>query len=314
MRDLSKYKGILPAFYACYDENGEVSQERIRNQVIYYIEKGVKGIYVNGSSGECIYLSVEERKSIIEAVMEVAKGKLTVINHVACNNTIDSVELAKHSEELGVDAIAAIPPIYFKLPEYSIAKYWNTISAAAPNTDFIIYNIPQLAGVSLTENLYNELRKNSRVIGVKNSSMAVQDIQLFVSAGGNDYVVFNGPDEQFLGGRTMGADAGIGGTYGVMPELFLKLNSLIIEKDLDQAKQLQYVINKIIYKLVSGHANLYAIAKEVLRINENLNLGSVREPLEPLSEQDKEIAKEAAKTHFRGQKQIFIKVDCSLVS
>lgn len=295
MRDLSKYKGIIPAFYACYEENGEVSQERVRNQVIYYIEKGVKGIYVNGSSGECIYLSVEERKSIIEAVMEVAKGKLTVINHVACNNTRDSVELAKHSEELGVDAIAAIPPIYFKLPEYSIAKYWNTISTAAPNTDFIIYNIPQLAGVSLTEKLYSEMRKNSRVIGVKNSSMAVQDIQLFVSAGGNDYIVFNGPDEQFLGGRTMGADAGIGGTYGVMPELFLQLNSFIIEKDLDQAKQLQYVINKIIYKLVSGHANLYAIAKEVLRINENLNLGSVREPLEPLSEQDKEIAKEAAK-------------------
>lgn len=295
MRDLSKYKGIIPAFYACYDENGEVSQERVRNQVIYYIEQGVKGIYVNGSSGECIYLSIEERKSIIEAVMEVAKGKLTVINHVACNNTRDSVELAKHSEDLGVDAIAAIPPIYFKLPEYSIAKYWNTISAAAPNTDFIIYNIPQLAGVSLTENLYSEMRKNSRVIGVKNSSMAVQDIQLFVSAGGDDYIVFNGPDEQFLGGRTMGADAGIGGTYGVMPELFLKLNSLIFERNLDQAKKLQYVINKIIYKLVSGHANLYAIAKEVLRINENLNLGSVREPLEPLSEQDKEIAKETAK-------------------
>ncbi|WP_415363647.1 N-acetylneuraminate lyase [Mammaliicoccus lentus] len=295
MRDLSKYKGIIPAFYACYDENGEVSQERVRNQVIYYIEQGVKGIYVNGSSGECIYLSIEERKSIIEAVMEVAKGKLTVINHVACNNTRDSVELAKHSEDLGVDAIAAIPPIYFKLPEYSIAKYWNTISAAAPNTDFIIYNIPQLAGVSLTENLYSEMRKNSRVIGVKNSSMAVQDIQLFGSAGGDDYIVFNGPDEQFLGGRTMGADAGIGGTYGVIPELFLKLNSLIFERNLDQAKKLQYVINKIIYKLVSGHANLYAIAKEVLRINENLNLGSVREPLEPLSEQDKEIAKETAK-------------------
>ncbi|OAO23521.1 dihydrodipicolinate synthase family protein [Mammaliicoccus lentus] len=295
MRDLSKYKGIIPAFYACYDENGEVSLERVRNQVIYHIEQGVKGIYVNGSSGECIYLSIEERKSIIEAVMEVAKGKLTVINHVACNNTRDSVELAKHSEDLGVDAIAAIPPIYFKLPEYSIAKYWNAISAAAPNTDFIIYNIPQLAGVSLTENLYSEMRKNSRVIGVKNSSMAVQDIQLFVSAGGDDYIVFNGPDEQFLGGRTMGADAGIGGTYGVMPELFLKLNSLIFERNLDQAKKLQYVINKIIYKLVSGHANLYAIAKEVLRINENLNLGSVREPLEPLSEQDKEIAKETAK-------------------
>lgn len=83
MRDLNRYQGIIPAFYACYDENGEVSQERVRQQVQYLIDKGVKGIYVNGSSGECIYLTTEERKQIIEAVMDVAKGKITVINHVA---------------------------------------------------------------------------------------------------------------------------------------------------------------------------------------------------------------------------------------
>ncbi|KAA9244004.1 N-acetylneuraminate lyase [Lactobacillus mulieris] len=294
MRNLSKYEGVIPAFYACYDDNGEVSSERVKELVKYFIEKGVQGIYVNGSSGECIYQSVEDRKKIIEAVMEVAKGKLTVINHVACNNTKDSVELARHSEEVGVDAIAAIPPIYFKLPEYSIAKYWNDISAAAPNTDFIIYNIPQLAGVALTGNLYAEMRKNPRVIGVKNSSMPVQDIQMFVAAGGDDYIVFNGPDEQFLGGRVMGAKAGIGGTYAVMPDLFLKLNELIHEKKLEDARKLQYAIDSIIYKMVSGKANMYAVAKEILRINEDLDIGSVRAPLEPLSEPDKMIAKEAA--------------------
>ncbi len=294
MRDLAKYKGVIPAFYACYDDQGEVSQERVKELVQYYIDKGVQGIYVNGSSGECIYQSVEDRKQIIEAVMEVAKGKLTVINHVACNNTKDSVALAKHSEELGVDAIAAIPPIYFKLPEYSIAAYWNAMSEAAPNTDFIIYNIPQLAGVALTGSLYAEMRKNPRVIGVKNSSMPVQDIQMFVAAGGEDYIVFNGPDEQFLGGRLMGAEAGIGGTYGVMPDLFLKLDQLIAEKELQVAKELQYAINEVIYKMVSGRANMYAVAKEVLRLNDNLDLGSVRQPLEPLNEDDKQIAKEAA--------------------
>lgn len=294
MRDLAKYKGVIPAFYACYDDQGEVSQERVKELVQYYIDKGVQGIYVNGSSGECIYQSVEDRKQIIEAVMEVAKGKLTVINHVACNNTKDSVELAKHSEEVGVDAIAAIPPIYFKLPEYSIAAYWNAMSEAAPNTDFIIYNIPQLAGVALTGSLYAEMRKNPRVIGVKNSSMPVQDIQMFVAAGGDDYIVFNGPDEQFLGGRLMGAEAGIGGTYGVMPDLFLKLDQLIAEKELEVAKELQYAINEVIYKMVSGRANMYAVAKEVLRINDKLDLGSVRQPLEPLNEDDKQIAKEAA--------------------
>ncbi|NYS33691.1 dihydrodipicolinate synthase family protein [Streptococcus danieliae] len=294
MRDLAKYKGVIPAFYACYDDQGEVSQERVKELVQYYIDKGVQGIYVNGSSGECIYQSIEDRKQIIEAVMEVAKGKLTVINHVACNNTKDSVELAKHSEELGVDAIAAIPPIYFKLPEYSIAAYWNAMSEAAPNTDFIIYNIPQLAGVALTGSLYAEMRKNPRVIGVKNSSMPVQDIQMFVAAGGEDYIVFNGPDEQFLGGRLMGAEAGIGGTYGVMPDLFLKLDQLIAEKELQVAKELQYAINEVIYKMVSGRANMYAVAKEILRLNDNLDLGSVRQPLEPLNEDDKQIAKAAA--------------------
>ncbi|MGV3079857.1 dihydrodipicolinate synthase family protein [Streptococcus sp. 32226D021BW] len=294
MKDLSKYHGIIPAFYACYDEVGEISSERVKALVQYFIDKGVQGLYVNGSSGECIYQSVEDRKQILEAVMEVAKGKLTIINHVACNNLKDSVELARHSEELGVDAIAAIPPIYFRLPEYSIAAYWNGISAAAPNTDFIIYNIPQLAGVSLTPSLYKEMLKNPRVVGVKNSSMPVQDIDTFVTLGGEDYVVFNGPDEQFLGGRLMGAKGGIGGTYGAMPELFLRLNQLIADKDLETARQLQATINTIIGKLVSGHGHMYAVIKEVIRINDGLDIGSVREPLTALTEADLVIAQEAA--------------------
>lgn len=301
--NLKKYEGVIPAFYACYDENGEVSPERVRALTQYHIDKGVQGVYVNGSSGECIYLSVEDRKLILENVMAVAKGKLTVIAHVACNNTKDSVELAKHAESLGVDAIAAIPPIYFRLPAYSIARYWNDMSKAAPNTDFIIYNIPQLSGTTLTRDLYAEMRKNPRVIGVKNSSMPTQDIQMFVADGGDDHIVFNGPDEQFISGRVIGAKAGIGGTYGVMPDLFLKLNELIKESDFETAKELQYAINDVIYKMVSGRANLYAVIKEILRLNEKLDLGSVRAPLEPLHEEDLAIAKEAAELIQQARKE-----------
>ena len=220
MANLEKYKGVIPAFYACYDAEGNVSPERVRALTEYHIRKGVKGVYVNGSSGECIYQSLEDRKITLENVMAAAKGRLTVIAHVGCNNTKDSVELAKHAESLGVDAIASIPPIYFHLPPYGIAEYWNDISAAAPNTDFVIYNIPQLAGVALTTSLLREMKKNPRVIGVKNSSMPTQDIQMWHD---EDLLVFNGPDEQFISGLAMGACAGIGGTYAVMPELFLKV-------------------------------------------------------------------------------------------
>lgn len=297
MSRLDKYRGIIPAFYACYDEEGNVSGERVQALTQHFIDKGVKGVYVNGSSGECIYQSVEERKLIIENVMAVAKGKLTVINHVACNNTKDSVELAKHSESVGVDAIASIPPIYFRLPEYSISAYWNAISNAAPNTDFVIYNIPQLAGTALTMSLFAEMMKNPRVIAVKNSSMPTQDIQMFKSAGlaaKDDFVVFNGPDEQFVAGRAIGADGGIGGTYGVMPELFLKLNELVEAGEKGKACELQYAINEIIYKMCSSRANMYAVAKEILRTNDNVNIGGVREPLENLQEADVMIAHEAA--------------------
>lgn len=295
MRDLDKYKGVIPAFYACYDSQGEISAERVRALTEFHVKKGVKGVYVNGSSGECIYLSVEDRKTVLENVMAVAKGKLTVIAHVACNNTKDSVELARHAEALGVDAIAAIPPIYFRLPEYAIADYWNAMSAAAPNTDFVIYNIPQLAGVALTQSLYEKMRENPRVIGVKNSSMPVQDIQIFCAAGGEDYIVFNGPDEQFISGRIMGAQGGIGGTYGAMPELFLKLDELVVANDMKKARELQYAVNAIIYKMCSCHGNMYGVIKEILRINEKLDLGGVRSPLAPLADSDMPIAAEAAR-------------------
>ena len=294
MRNLDKYKGVIPAFYACYDKEGNISPEGVQALTKYFVEKGVKGVYVNGSSGECIYQSVEDRKIVLENVMKAAEGKLTVIAHVACNNTKDSMELARHAESLGVDAIAAIPPIYFRLPEYAIAQYWNDISSAAPNTDFVIYNIPQLAGVALTQGLFAEMRKNPKVIGVKNSSMPVQDIQMFKQAAGEDYIIFNGPDEQFMSGRVIGAEGGIGGTYGVMPELFLKLDELVKACDIDTARELQYAIDEIIYKMCSAHGNMYGVIKAILKINEGLDLGGVREPLPSLIDSDKAIVEEAA--------------------
>ena len=288
----AKYEGIFPAFYACYDNDGNISTQATKDFVEYLIGKGVAGLYVGGSSGECIYLSVEERKQTLEAVMEVAKGRIAIIAHVACNNTKDSQELARHAESLGVDAIAAIPPIYFRLPERAIAKYWNDISAAAPNTDFVIYNIPQLAGVALTLSLFDEMLKNPRVIGVKNSSMPIQDIQMFkrqAAINNKEVVVFNGPDEQFVGGRIIGADGGIGGTYGVMPELFVKLNSLIESGDFENAGKLQDDIDEVIYTMCSANGNMYAVAKAALKKLSGLDLGGVRAPLLNLSDEDNDI-------------------------
>ena len=293
MFDIKKYQGVFPAFYACYEDDGSVSPARTRALAKYLLEKGVKGLYVGGSSGECIYQSVAERKVILENVMAEVGGKMTIIAHVACNNTADSQELARHAESLGVDAIASIPPIYFHLPPYGIADYWNDISAAAPNTDFIIYNIPQLAGVSLTIPLLREMKKNPRVIGVKNSSMPTQDIQMWKDEGGPDFVVMNGPDEQFISGLAMGATGGIGGTYAVMPELYLKVMSLYQAGEMKLAAEIQNEICRIIYKMCSAHGNLYAVMKAVLK-KHGMDVGSVRKPLSALIGSDMAVVEESS--------------------
>ena len=300
MKDINKYRGIIPAFYACYAPDGSISTERVKALTRHLIAKGVKGVYVGGSSGECIYQHPDERKAVLEAVMSEAKGKITVIAHVACNNTADSVELAAHAEKCGVDAIASIPPIYFHLPNDAIASYWNAMSAAAPNTEFVIYNIPQLAGTALTMPLLQTMLKNPNVIAVKNSSMPTQDIQLFKDAGiqarGEDgFAVFNGPDEQFVSGRVMGADGGIGGTYAVMPELFIRMNELIEKGDIPTARAIQYKADRIIYKMCEAKGNLYAVMKEILRRMYGLELGGVRAPLANLAPEDEAVVAEAQK-------------------
>ena len=286
MSNIEKYQGIIPAFYACYDDEGRASGDRARDLVRHMKAKGVKGLYVCGSSGECIYQSKEERKQILEAVMEEAGGELTIIAHVACNNTQDSLELAAHAECLGVDAIAAIPPIYFHLPDHAVMQYWNDISGAAPNTDFVIYNIPQLAGTRLTVSLYQKMLENPRVIGVKNSSESTQDIQMFKDAGGEGHVVFNGPDEQLVSGLAIGADGGIGGTYGVMPELYLALFDAVAKGDMARAKAIQNDACRIIYALCGCHGNLYAVMKKVMELREEIQLGGVRKPLANIVPED----------------------------
>lgn len=285
------FQGIFPAFYACYTPEGTVCTQRVRALARYLQSKGVQGLYVGGSSGECIYQSVDERKQVLEAVMEEVGSELTIIAHVACNNTPDSRALAAHAESLGVHAIASIPPIYFHLPEASIAQYWNDISDAAPNTPFIIYNIPQLAGVSLSVPLLRKMKENPRVIGVKNSSMPVQDIQMWHD---EEVLVFNGPDEQLLSGLAAGACGGIGGTYAAMPELFLAIWDCYHKGDMEKGRVLQNEACRIIYQMCMADCNLYAVLKEVVRLQGGPDAGDVRAPLTGLTARGRAVAAQSA--------------------
>lgn len=285
MRNLEKFKGVFVALNTIYDKNDEINVDAIKELVRIYKSKGVKGVYVCGSTGEGFLLSTEERMQVAEAVMDVAGDDFTVIVHVGCAGTKESIRLAKHAEKIGVDAVSAVPSVYYHLSPASVEKHWTGIIDST-DLPFIIYNIPQLTSFNLPLDLFERMAKNPKVIGIKNSEEPVYNMERYRTVAGDDFIIFNGSDEQYLGGRLMGANAGIGGTYGTMPELFVKLDELINQNKIEQAKLLQYKINDVIFDLISL-PSLYGAAKNVISRRFGIDAGVPRSPFLPVENDEK---------------------------
>lgn len=282
-KNLEKFRGVYVAMYSAYDDNGEVCTERVKKLARYYVGKGIKGLYVCGSSGEGVLQTEAERKQILEAVMEEVKGELTVIVHIGANSTPESIRLAKHAEEVGADAVSSIPGVYYGLSPQMVKAHWQGMIDAS-NLPFIIYHIPQTTRFNLPLDLFKEMAQQEKVIGLKCSSESTFELQQFKAHGGEDFLIFNGPDEQFIAGRAIGADGGIGGTYGVMPELFVALDEYMTNGELEKAKTLQNEVNEIIKDLLSV-GSLYGAAKYILSLR-GVETGSPRLPLLPITSEE----------------------------
>lgn len=275
----ARFRGIFVAFHACYDANGDISTSAAKKLSRLYQSVGVQGLYVGGSTGDGMLLTTEERMQMLEAVMEEVGQEMTIIAHIGSPSTRESCKLAAHAEKCGAHATSAVPSIYYRLPEASIEAHWTAITQAA-DLPFIIYNIPATTGYNISMNMIHKMLQNDRVVGIKNSSEIAHDILRLKQAGGKDFVVFNGPDEQYLAGRMMGADAGIGGTYGAMPELYLKLEDCIQKGDYEEAKRWQNIITPLIYRLCAM-PSLSGATKAILRFR-GIDAGDARMPLLPV--------------------------------
>lgn len=286
--DMERFKHVTVALNTPFQKDGSIDLPATKKLTRYYINKGIKSLYVCGSTGEGFLLDLEERKKIVAAVTEEAGNEMSITVHVGCASTRHSEELAKHAKGAGAAATSAVPCVYYRPSEESIYIHWTKITQAC-DLPFFIYNIPQLTGYSLSMNLFHRMLQNERVAGVKCSSDACHDILRFKQAGGNDFIVFNGPDEQYLAGRLMGADAGIGGTYGAMPELYLKLDELINRGEIKKAQDLQVTITHLIYRLVS-FPSMYGACKTIIRMD-GVDIGEPRLPFLPVDEKDPEIIK-----------------------
>lgn len=287
--DLRDFKGIIPAMNAVYDQSGKVNCAEIKKLARHYADAGVKGLYLGGSTGEGPLQSVEERKQVLEAVVKEVGSELTIIAHVGAPSTQDSVTLACHAAETGAHAVSAVPCIYYRLNDHAVELHWQAIIDST-DLPFIAYHIPATTGYHLSKPLLRKLAAQDKVIGVKITTESVYELQQFKKIGGENFILFNGPDEQYLAGRVMGAEAGIGGTYGVMPELFLKIDQCFNAGHIEEAQKWQIIVNEIITELLST-SSLYGACKEILRLR-GFQTGLPRAPLPQLAANERSKASE----------------------
>lgn len=284
--DINKFRHITVALNTPFQKDGSVDVEAVKAVSRYFRDKGVKQMYVCGSTGEGFLLDTDERKLVAETVVNEVGDDMNIIVHVGCPDTRHSCILAEHAEKIGAAATSAVPCVYYRPSEESVYHHWTEITKAA-DIPFFIYNIPQLTGFNLSMNLFRRMLENERVAGVKCSSDPAQDILRFKQAGGKDFIVFNGPDEQFVAGRILGADAGIGGTYGAMPELYLKMDELINRGEWAKAAEVQGIVTPLIYRLCS-FASMHGAVKGIITLD-GCPMGDPRLPFLPVSVDDPEL-------------------------
>ncbi len=284
--DANKFRHVTVALNTPFAADGSVDVDAVKRVSRYFRDKGVKQMYVCGSTGEGFMLDPIERKLVAETVVNEVGDDMNIIVHVGCADTRHACILAKHAGEIGAAATSAVPCVYYRPDEESVYRHWTEITRAA-ELPFFIYNIPQLTGFNLSMELFNRMLENDRVAGIKCSSDPAHDILRFKEAGGKDFIVFNGPDEQFVAGRLMGADAGIGGTYGAMPELYMKMEELIGRGEWEKAAEVQKIVTPLIYRICS-FASMHGAIKAIITLD-GCPMGAPRLPFLPVSPEDPEL-------------------------
>ena len=279
----NKFSGIFPALLTPFDKNNNVNAEVLEQLVDYNLQKGVNGFYVGGSTAEAFLLTEEERMLVMKTVSERAKGKCTLIAHVGCISTGQAIKFAKMAKELGYDAISSVAPFYYKFNFEEIKKYYFDIVDAV-DLPMLIYNFPAFSGVNLTADNIKEFLTDDRFMGVKHTSSDYFAMEQFKTAF-PEKIIYNGYDEMFLAGLSMGADGAIGSTFNFMAEKFIKIMELYRQGDMREAKKVQQDVNAIIQALCK--VGVMQGEKAVMDAL-GFDFGPARAPFKAIPEKDKE--------------------------
>ncbi len=277
--------GLIAAPYTPMNEDGSINLDAVEPYADLLARNGVAGVFVSGTTGESLSLSMRERMDLATAWARASGGRLKVVVHVGGENLQECQQMARHAQEAGADAVAAMPPVFFKPAGLSGLAHWIAeVAGAVPDLPFYYYHIPSRTGVNVEvrDLLAAAGETIPNLAGAKFTFENLMDFHLCVRADGGRYDMLFGRDEILLAGLALGARGAVGTTYNFAAPLYRQIIEAFEAGDMATAQAAQYRAMDLVELLVRGGGPMLSVSKAIMGMI-GVDCGPARLPATPAS-------------------------------
>lgn len=282
-----RLNGLIAATHTPFFADGSIDWATVPRQAEALKAQGVLGVFINGSTGEGVSLTMVERKKLAETWARVAGPlELKLVVHVGHTSCFEAAELASHAVSVGADAVSAMAPFYFKPATVTNLLEWiRPVAHACEPLPFYFYDIPSMTGVKLNLLEFSKLavKEIPNFNGFKYTSDDLIQIQELLAFENGRLDILYGTDEALLSALVLGVRGGVGSSYNFAARLYLKIMDAFDQGNLSEARQLQLQSVRLIHTVAKFR--YLPAAKRLMQLH-GCDCGAVRPPLENLSDEN----------------------------
>jgi len=256
-------KGIIPAMVTPLTSDGKVNAEALRKLTDYLIEGGVHGLFPVGSQGEFYALTFEEKKKVVEVVVEETRGRVPIYVGTGAITTREAVALTKMAEAAGADAVSVITPYFIRPNESELLEFYTAI-AKATRLPVLLYNNPGRTGVNLSTDFVVRASKVENIVGIKDSSGDLTLTAEYIRRTSEKFSVLAGRDTLIYGTLCYGGKGAIAACANVAPKLIVEIYEAFMAGDMKRALSAQFRLAPL--RLAFDLGTFPVVIKEALNL------------------------------------------------
>ena len=280
-RKVDWLRGVVVPVCTPFDSDENVDEEALRRLVDFLIEKRVNCLFPLGGTSEFYRLSIEERKKVIDVVIDQANGRIPVLPGAHTLSTKLSIELAKYAKDAGADAVIVLQPYFDPISEDQLFKHYKDI---CESVDIPVMLYAEQGVVNeLSLELISRLADLDSVIGIKLSTCDMCRFERGVELFGDKIAVLVGIEEMFVPGLVVGGVGGVIGNANFCPEYWVNMYDLFLKGDIKGALEIQKKFSRLTFNLI-GKYGYREVIKEALNLR-GVSVGKPRRPGAAISEE-----------------------------